>query len=791
MMILLLMMVLFYIIYIKYIVRCVISLHPINIKDIQYIYYIFIMVSSKLNDDINYKENRSIEEDDMGSSAIIYEMDIEGHPVRFVLGKQKYTFASKNVLYYPMYLLNEDRIKAQIGVVELPANRALNILDEDGDIDLNVLDEPLLYSYITPAFIEKALKPKPGSVSKPADIARTTGSVRDLSGDGLSSKDKVSDSDSDGEDEHLKSNRHAKRAEDNGDGEPSKDTDIVQGADSDSDSDNDDPTNLVVPKTVHLEQVKSLTEKTKNGIFDIDTNHTTPAILPQETESDDKAIKAEFRVNSSQKWIQKYMKNDNYDIVEVESNGNCFFACIREAYKEIGYKTTPEILRAILAKEVPERVFMDQLDFYNSFSIKAKEIENRITSIKKEAVEYKKRIKKASYDEREELLNMTTKLAKELKEKTKEKDDIVKTQRDNIGYMENINTFDDYLEYVQTKSFWADAWAISTIERLTNTKIIIMSEMAFNDKAVHSVLNCGEINAHVQSRGVFNPDYYIMVSYTGNHYRLITYKGKRLFTFREIPYGMKVLIVNKCLEKNAGAFYLIEDFRNFKSKQGIHPDTGNPKKSVQEEEADEKNEDLYDEDTVFMFHQHSEIHKNAGEGSGEKIPMAKKLEYSNLKKSVPWRRMLDDTWANDILIRTADGKEWKSVEHYVQAAKFKNGFPDFYHSFSMKADSELSKDVDYAKAAGESGKLKKKTEDGKTQTIILRPKNVHPDENYNAEEERGMAIGLKLSQNEDVKQILLATRRAKLVHFSRSREGNYLDIPLMELRRRIATSEGK
>jgi len=730
------------------------------------------MVSSKLNDEINYKENRNIEEDDMGASSIIYEMDIEDHPVRFVLGKQKYTFASKNVLYYPMYLLNEDRIKAQIGVVELPANRALNILDEDGDIDLNALDDPLLYSFITPAFIEKALKAKAVPVSKQHE----------------------SDSDSDGEDEHLKRNKQSKSnktATDEHNDEYPKEPDFEPGSDSDGESDNDDPTNLVVPKTVHLEQVKSLNEKTKNGIFEIDANHTTPAILPEETESDDKAIKAEFRINSSQKWIQKYMKNDNYGIVEVESNGNCFFACIREAYKEIGYKTTPEILRAMLAKELPERVFTDQLDFYNSFSIKVKEIDDRIAIIHKEVAEYKKRIKKASFDEREELLGMTTKLAKEVKEQTKEKAEILKTQKDNIGYMENIKILDDYLEYIQTNSFWADAWAISTIERLTNTKVIIMSEMAFNDKAVHSVLNCGEINTQIQSRGVFNPDYYIIVSYTGNHYRLITYKGKRIFTFREIPYGIKVLIVNKCLEKNAGSFYLIEDFRNFKAKQGIHPDTGNPKKSEEEEETDEKNQELYDEDTVFMFHQHSEIHKNAGEGSGEKIPMAKKLEYSNLKKTVPWRRMLDDTWASDIVIRTVDGKEWKSVEHYVQASKFKNGFPDFYHSFSVQANSELSEDVDYAKAAGESGKLKKKTDDGKSKTIVLRPKNVHPDENYNEEEERRTAIGLKFSQNEDVKQILLATRRAKLVHFSRSREGNYVDIPLMELRRRIATSEGK
>jgi predicted NAD-dependent protein-ADP-ribosyltransferase YbiA (DUF1768 family) len=714
------------------------------------------MVSSKLNDSINYKENRTIEDGDLGASSVVYEMEIEDRTIKFVLGKQKYTYSGKNVLYYPIYLLNENRIKAQIGVFELKSNQALNILDEDGDVDLNVLEEPLLYGFVTTAFLDKALKPKIIPV-----------------------KEVEPDESSDDEDEHLKSSNKSKSV--NKDDERELEEGEV------SDDDESDPTSLKVPDSVHAEQAKSLKEKTKNGLIEIDEDHQPIALLKEEDAQDDKEIKTGFKENSKQPWIQKYMKNPNYEIVEVESNGDCFFASVREALKQIGHKTTVDKQRTALAKEMPERIFTDQLELFNVYQTRINEIDSRLDAIKKENAEYKKRIKKASTQaEREEILQRGNELAKEAREQQKEKATAEREQQTYVGYMSKIKTIDQYRDYLQTPSFWADSWAISTIERLLNIKVIIMSEMAYNDGAMHGVLNCGEINKQIQDKGVFNPDHYIIVTYSGNHYRLITYKNKRIFTFREIPYGIKVLIVNKCLERNSGSFYLIEDFRNFKVRQGIHPDTGNPQKSDEEEDADELNKDLYDNDTIFMFHQNSELSAKPGKGSGEKIAVEKIPQYSDLAKTKEWRRMLDDTWPGVVLF--VDNLKWMSAEHYIQAAKFKGGFPDFYKSFSLESESDISKDVDYAKAAGESGKLKKKSEEGgKTKEIVLRAKAIHPDENYDSEEIRKMALNAKFSQNEDVKQVLLATKKAKLVHFSRGASGNVIDIPLMELRRKLAT----
>jgi predicted NAD-dependent protein-ADP-ribosyltransferase YbiA (DUF1768 family) len=264
-----------------------------------------------------------------------------------------------------------------------------------------------------------------------------------------------------------------------------------------------------------------------------------------------------------------------------------------------------------------------------------------------------------------------------------------------------------------------------------------------------------------------------MAEYTGSHYKLITYKEKHILKFSEVPYDIKALIINKCMERNAGPYYLIQDFRNMKLKLGLDANEGEP----QESDDDYIHNELYDANIVFMFHTQSNSAPRPGKGSGEHIPDTIAFEYNKLHNMADWRRKLDDAWSVPF---TVDDKRWNSVEHYYLGSQFKKGFPDFYKKFSLDSDSEMSKDISLARIAG--GKT------GKSKDNVLRDKHITIDsdfyevsENPRNKMERTVALIAKFNQNLDLKQALLETKRAKLLHFIRGKEPD-VDTALMKLR---------
>jgi len=236
------------------------------------------------------------------------------------------------------------------------------------------------------------------------------------------------------------------------------------------------------------------------------------------------------------------------------------------------------------------------------------------------------------------------------------------------------------------------------------------------------------------------------------------------------------MVINKCMEKNAGPYYLIGDFRKLKNSLGLREDEG-----VREEKEDEYlNRDTYDKNTIFMFHANSNSGPKAGKGSGEKIDDGRMVEFNILNKTKDWRKKLDDSWIVPI---TLDNHRWNSVEHYYLGSQFKKGFPDFYQQFSLDSNTDISKEVAIARAAaGKTGKLKDR---------ILREKTVKMDADFfevglnpRHTEERHKALTAKFNQNLDFKSLLLETKNAKLVHFLRGKEPETDDL-LMKVRKEL------
>jgi len=698
------------------------------------------MVFSKINDNIEYKEKRKIDNEDKGHQSALYEVKMFEKDVVICLGKPKYTFANRNIVFYPIYLVsNDNTIDGQIGLFEIIQEKTLKIFDEDGDINIKKLGNPLFYD-----FTEKIVRKSKSDVMKYLMLWDKT-------------KKSVSD--------------EIPTLPELGNVEKSID-------------DSDDVMQVKVPEdvgSIQQEKVKKILEK---GIFTIDENEKQPKMLLEETETEANAIKKSYKESSKLPWIQKFMKNNNYKIDEVENNGDCFFAVIRDAFKQIGHITTVAKLRALVASEATDQIFKEYQDIYRGFDGEIKECEIEMAKIKKILEKDMKKRAQLAKDNKPELdaiLAEVSVLKQKFVELRSAKLEAETNMRNYIGHMKDITTLELFREYIQTPSYWADSWAISIIEKVLQIKMIILSEKSYIEGSLDSVMNCGEIDPTIQQANTFSPNYYIMATYSGSHYRLITYKDKSILKYSEIPYHIKILIVNKCLERNAGIYYLIQDFRNFKSSLGIEPDVGNPASDIDEED---KYSDLYDPEIVFMFHSKSEKTAKPGKGSGEKIPKTKMAEFSVLAKTEDWRRKLDDSW--DKAQFTVDKMKWASVEHYYQGSKFKKGFPDFYKQFSLDSDSEFSKDIEIAKAAGSiSGTMKKK---GAKEQVILRPKSIIIDPDFYGQKrnliERELGVRSKFAQNEDMKQLLLATKKAKLIHFVRG-DGYESDKILMNIRNEI------
>jgi hypothetical protein len=270
--------------------------------------------------------------------------------------------------------------------------------------------------------------------------------------------------------------------------------------------------------------------------------------------------------------------------------------------------------------------------------------------------------------------------------------------------------------------------------------MIIMNESNYT-RDIHSVLQCGELkDADLESR--FSPNYYIITSYDGRHYRLISYKRKHIFTFQEIPYDVKILITIKCIERIGGPYYIIQDFRNFRTKIGLDPDQG----FICDDDDD--SHASYDADTVFAFHSHSNGIPKPGKGVSEKISPARSMEFKELmmKEHHDWRKKLDDDWIVERI--SLEGLRWASATHYIEGSKFRKQNPDFYKLFSMNSDSEISQSVEFAKAAAsKTGTFVDKTD--KTKNKQLRPSDVKIDGTYNEDEEREKILYAKYTQNAD------------------------------------------
>jgi hypothetical protein len=168
-------------------------------------------------------------------------------------------------------------VQAQIGAFqfesskELPEDRVKPFLDPSGDLDLNRLGDIVLYSFANYDYFQDI------------DASITPAALVELEANYIQSKAEDYSEEEEDKDAYKRPKKPFELSED----------EIKQ-------SDTMKQTSVVL----------------KDGIFTIDNSNKKVAMLSEETKDDAEKQKGEYTERPKQSWIEKYMTNNHYDILE-------------------------------------------------------------------------------------------------------------------------------------------------------------------------------------------------------------------------------------------------------------------------------------------------------------------------------------------------------------------------------------------------------------------------------------------------------------------------------------------
>ena len=491
------------------------------------------MLQSILNDDIQFLKNKNISKNDIGATVSVYEVELFDVKTCICIGEIVDTFIDKMVYYCPVYLIIEKTRIEKIGYFEFYREELSIVTDKGGEIDISLLEGPLLFDYIDADYLINIIKS--GDFLKKFSLEE-----EEFNKISLKSKNKRSTD--------AESKRSATDAKAEGNVESKR---SASDAKADAKADGSDALVPGVYEEVNdIPNISIIKDNGEKKFAEKLNNHSSKKYLED----------IKLYNGNNDNWLQGHFNNNNFTIQNVEANGDCFFATLREAFKTLGVDVNVKSMRKILSTKVTKAQFEFNKTIYkdtysslkqyrSDYQIVKKNVQKNTQKIKellKQASKEKSdRIKIKSIGEKRDKINAS--LLKENAELKQLHNAFTNTKIvfKSKQWMKGVSSFKDYLKIINTSDYWADEMAISIMEFVFNIKVIILSKERFDSD--ENIFICGtSILKPIEKRQEFNPKYYIIVSHTGNHYKLIKYKEKSIFTFYEIPHIIKENLKREC-----------------------------------------------------------------------------------------------------------------------------------------------------------------------------------------------------------------------------------------------------
>ena len=552
------------------------------------------MVVSKINNEINYDEKKQLHKNDIGKSTSTYLIELEDLNTKAIVGvgTEVNKYIEKSIIYFPLYLVLNGKKKdsdesnfEKIGVYEIPSNELMNVLDDEGELDLEKLEEvsdklenelgfqivdPLLFSYITKKYITENNQSLESFMNEDqvededdeGDEPESSDDEEDVKEEEeIDYDDENNQGDEDDEGEEPESDDELdldELPEDSGE----EDEDEEEGDDGEEDDDEDD-------------EEDEEDDENDYETDDIDSDESSTEESSSEELEDEELEKFEYIFDN---WLTQLTRDTNFNIIDNEGGGDCFFAVVRDAYKSIDKIFSVKALRELLSREATMEVFQTYKELYRSYKASIKESNAQMKRLKKKNLQLQKQIESGMNDLLDKKQVKLTKkersqIVKEAKENKKKFERLAKERANSevlmaeYSFMKGVKSLCDFKKIIKQSDFWAETWAISTLERLLNTKFVILSSEEYENGNKDGVLQCGQLNDSIlQEKGEFKPDYYIVMEFTGGHYMLVIHKDTHIFTYQTLPESIRKMIVDKCLDgkENSGPYALIPEFNEYK-----------------------------------------------------------------------------------------------------------------------------------------------------------------------------------------------------------------------------------
>lgn len=285
-----------------------------------------------------------------------------------------------------------------------------------------------------------------------------------------------------------------------------------------------------------------------------------------------KALQANKNRGISNIWINYLFKDVGYDVVNPPADGDCLFYTIQKAFYTKGIYLSVAELRNI------QRFYIsyDRLDTLKAIvgpwfkDVKEKEAEIKDLSEKYRSKYSEKKSTPANLL-KPALVELKSKYDTAVKELNRlmTNENPIPLDSGDIGFFNREKIIDDegnlvgdakshfekFLDY-KVNYDWGDENTLIDIADALNIKIIVLETNVVNRELTENGVS--NIGRYVTIRGnTQNPMFYIILTLSGSHFQLVTYKERGLFSEYELPYTLRFMIRQRLLMDSSDMMYNI------------------------------------------------------------------------------------------------------------------------------------------------------------------------------------------------------------------------------------------